>query len=78
MSSISKVSLQMVVIFALACAWAVTSGWKQQVMSAFEANHSNRTTSILSAKKQDDFSSKASVSVQTRGRDIDPVTSLAQ
>lgn len=39
MPSISKVAIQMIFLFALACVLAVSSGWKQQVMGSFEINH---------------------------------------
>ncbi|VVO44289.1 hypothetical protein [Pseudomonas fluorescens] len=77
MPSISKVAIQMIFLFALACVWAVSFGWKQQVMGSFEINHAGEGSSILSANEQVDTSSNVGAPIKTSGTDIDPSTTVA-
>lgn len=72
MPSISRLAIQMMFLFALACLWAVSSGWKQQVISSLESSHA------LSAKKHVNASSTAGFHTQAGGTDIGPVASLPE
>lgn len=78
MLGISKLAMQMVFLFVLACAWAVTSGWKHQLMNSLELNGTGGASFILSTKKQVDTSSKAGAHTQASGADIDPAASIAE
>ena len=78
MPSISKVAIQMVILFVLVCAWAVTSGWKHQVMNLLEISHTGEASFILGTKEHVDISSTAGVYAQTSGTDIDPAASIAE
>lgn len=78
MPSISKVAIQMMFLFALACVWAVSSGWKQQVISSLESSHAGEVSHVLSAKKQVDTSSKAGIHAHAGGTDIDSVALLSE
>lgn len=78
MPSISKVAIQMMFLFALACAWAVSAGWKQQVISSLDSSHASEVSHVLSAKKQVDTSSKAGIHTDAGGTDIDSVASLSE
>lgn len=78
MPSISRLAIQMMFLFALACLWAVSSGWKQQVISSLESSHAGEAIHALSAKKHVNASSTAGVHTQAGGTDIDPVASLSE
>ncbi|VVQ26455.1 hypothetical protein [Pseudomonas fluorescens] len=70
MSSISKAANLMVILFALMCAWVVSSGWKHQVMNSLDINRAGEVSSILSAK------TNVNASIPTK--DIAPATAIAE
>ena len=77
MPSVSKVAIQMMIVFALVCVWAVSSGWKQQVVRSFEI-HTNEAAATLSAQKNVHASGNGGILTQVSGADMDPVTSIAE
>ncbi|MCK8685376.1 hypothetical protein [Pseudomonas umsongensis] len=78
MPSISRLAIQMMFLFALACLWAASSGWKQQVISSLERSHAGEVSHVLSAKKHVNASGNAGIHTQTGGTDIDPVASSSE
>lgn len=70
MSSISKAANLMVILFALMCAWVVSSGWKHQVMNSLDINRAGEVSSILSTK------TNVNASIPTK--DIAPATAIAE
>lgn len=78
MQSISRLAIQMLFLFALACVWAASSGWKQQVTSSLESSNVGEVSHVLSAKKHANASSNAVIHIQAGGTDIDSVESLSE
>lgn len=78
MPDISKLAMQMVILFVLVSTWAVTSGWKHQVMNSLEGLRSDEANFILSAKKPIDTSSRAGFYAPASGKDIALAASLAE
>ncbi|VVO17077.1 hypothetical protein [Pseudomonas fluorescens] len=78
MPLISKLAMQMIFLFVLACAVAVASNWKHKMMSSTEVDWTGAVRANSSTPNLTAAAGEPGSHTQTQSSDIDPVARIAE